>query len=88
MNPFDSGPDSISRLLASLPDYEPGPDRAARIRRRCHAALLARSQPPAPLPAPGLFRSWSRIAECAAVGALSAVYLSEVLRRALALYGW
>jgi hypothetical protein len=54
--------------------------QADRIRERCHRALVR--------PAPGraaMVRS--RLVESAFVAGISGVYLAEVLRRALTLYG-
>lgn len=68
--------------LALLDAYEPGRVRDARVRVRCHAALekrrrreIARAQP-----------AWRLQLEPAIVGALCAVFLFEVLTRALHLY--
>ena len=85
-DPFDDGaPDALGLLAA----HEPGQARDARVRARCHAALEKRrrralvrngsrnaARPPA----------WHRALEPAIVGALCAVYLFEVLSRAVQLY--
>jgi hypothetical protein len=76
--------DEATGALALLGIHEPGRARAARVRARCHAGLEKRRrralQPARP--------DWRRTLEPAIVGALCAVYLVEVLGRAVLLYGF
>jgi hypothetical protein len=79
------GDDQITQAVAMLPDRESGRDRAEHTRARCHAALGRRAwhgrlaQSTARL-------SWFRVVEPVMAGLVSAVYLSEVVRRAWSLY--
>jgi len=79
-DPHDEG----SGALALLGIHELDRARDARVRERCHAALEKRRrralQPVRP--------AWRRTLEPAIVGALCAVYLVEVLGRAVLLYGF
>ena len=79
MAPYD---DEGLGALARLDAHEPDPDRDARVRARCHAALEKRRRrelaPVRPV--------WRRGFEPATVGVLCAVYLFEVLSRAIRLY--
>jgi hypothetical protein len=68
--------------LALLGTHEPDRARDARVRARCHAALEKRRR----LEAAPVRPWWVRSFEPAAVGALCAVYLFEVLSRAVQLY--
>ena len=76
---FDDGATGALGLLAA---HEPGEARDARVRARCHAALEKRRRralsPARPV--------WHHALEPAIVGALCAVYLFEVLSRAVHLY--
>jgi hypothetical protein len=71
--------------LSTLPTLDVDPARARRIRQRCHRALGR----PEHLRQAGPIRRTvgSRIVEPALVASLGAVYLFEVLRRALMMYG-
>lgn len=77
--------DQIARMLASLPDLEPDPQCTGRIRKRCHAVLSRQRDRRS-------FRmgtrSWRLVFGPAAVAVLCSVYLVEVLRHALAVYGF
>lgn len=72
--------DPLLQLLDGLPSARLDPDRADRIRTRCHAALVQHRNL-ASRPARTVGR-WPPIA----VG-LGGLYLTEVLRQVLALYG-
>ena len=75
------------RTLAGLPAFEPDRQCADRIRGHCHALLAKRRRAEAhQVPAGNRF--YRRIVEPALVAGACAVYLSEVLRRAIALYGF
>jgi hypothetical protein len=74
------------QALAALRTLDPGRERTERVRARCHAALGR----PAWRERLALFVagvSWLHVLEAALVGLVSAIYLSEVVRRALVLYG-
>jgi hypothetical protein len=72
--------------LKGLPTFDLDPGRARRIRERCHRAL---GRAGSGRRAGRVFEVVrSRVVESALVGGVSAVYLVEVLRRALQLYGW
>jgi hypothetical protein len=77
--------DETMGALALLPLHQPDHARAARVRTRCHAAMERRRRPPE-LPAWSAWPAWRRRFEPAIVGALCAVYLFEVLSRAIWLY--
>ena len=67
--------------LALLGTHEPDRARDARIRARCHSALEKRRRAGTPRrPA------WRLVAEPAIIGTLGAVYLLDVLSRAVQLY--
>jgi hypothetical protein len=66
----------------ALTTYEPDRARDARVRARCHAALEKRRR----LALPPARPDWRRTLEPAIVGAFCAVYLFEVLSRAVLLY--
>ena len=72
--------DPLSRILAGLPSAEPDPARADRVRARCRATLT-RLQPHRPQPR-RVTRFWAPL-----VAGLGGVYLTEVIRQALHLYG-
>jgi len=85
MNPHEVWSDHVPDALSILSTHEPDPNRAAQVRARCHAALRKRTRPPhvtEPTPSVG----WRRALAPAIVGSLCAVYLFEVLSRALRLY--
>jgi hypothetical protein len=72
--------DPLFRMLANLPEAEPDPVRAARVRTRCHG-VLARRRPRSPRPG-GALRVWEAV-----VAGLGGVYLTETIRQMLRLYG-
>ncbi len=78
--------DALAHALSGLSRPEPDPSRAAAVRRRCRAALSRRNtaRPSASL-AGDLVR---RVLAPAVVAGMSAVYLAEVIRRAIGLYGF
>ena len=71
--------DPLSRILAGLPSAEPDPVRADRVRARCRATLARRQPHPQPRRVTGF---WAPL-----VAGLAGVYLTEVIRQALHLYG-
>jgi hypothetical protein len=72
--------------LASLGLHEPDPARAARVRARCRAALLECRRREAVRGEPGWRFAVGLALGPALVGTLCAVYLFEVLSRAVLLY--
>jgi hypothetical protein len=79
--------DEIVGALSALATHEPDPRRAPRVRARCHTALATSQRRSRRAAAqPRLHRSWRRTLEPAIVGGLCAVFLFEVLSRALHLY--
>jgi hypothetical protein len=86
MKPKDFMDDDLMRMLDGLPDYEPDPAHSRRVRARCHAALQARRRAAALSPAPVL--AWRLALEFTAIGFVCAGFLTDVVRRALALYGF
>jgi hypothetical protein len=78
--------DRIDRSLAGLARREPDAARADLVRARCHEALARRTRRER-LASSVTAVSWRVVIESAVVGSICAVYLSDVLRRALALYG-
>ena len=79
--------DLYLRALAGLKAYEPDRRCADRVRTRCHERIAGRKRA-ADLPARDAARFGQRILEPALVVLACAVFLSEVLRRALSLYGF
>jgi hypothetical protein len=69
-------------VLALIGVREPSRAHDARVRARCHAALERRRRREAAPARPG----WRGTFEPALVGTLCAVYLFEVLSRAILLY--
>jgi hypothetical protein len=82
MNDISTGRDDVMDALGLLGTHQPDSSRGARVRARCHAALQKRQRRASP-PAWG---GWRRSVEPAVVGTLCAVYLFEVLGRAVLLY--
>ncbi len=76
--------DSLIRRLGELPAAEPDVARADHIRTRCHARLArqTRRNPVASTPAGGRMAPVWQLA----IAALGFVYLTEVIRFALAVY--
>jgi hypothetical protein len=87
MTTDDIRKDPVMRMLAALPAGEPDRRRADRIRARCHAAMgrLGWTGTLAGLFCGSFCR---RTLEPALVVGISAVYLAEVVRRVLLLYGF
>ena len=78
--------DPIMQALAGLSVNEPNRERTVRTRARCLAALDRRRRADArSVRVEGSLRR--RVLEPALVAAASAIYLTEVVRRALQLYG-
>jgi hypothetical protein len=78
----DDGPGD----LALLGRYEPEQKRDGRVRSRCHAALHATRRREAVRGEPGWGFAVGLALAPALVGTLCAVYLFEVLTRAIQLY--
>jgi hypothetical protein len=87
MTTDDIREDPVMEAFARLPVIEPDPRRAERVRARCHGAMGQRQwAEKLPARATSPF-SWRRL-EPALLAGVCAVYLFEVLRRALLLYGF
>jgi hypothetical protein len=85
MTTDDTDTDVAIGALSVLTTHAPDSARAARVRARCHAVLQKRERRPlVALATP--HADWRRALEPAIVGSLCAVYLFEVLSRALRLY--
>jgi hypothetical protein len=86
MNEYEVSGDRVMDVLSSPVTHEPDAVRAAQTRIRCRTSLLQharRSRVAGPAIRPP---DWRRALEPAIVGGLCAVYLFEVLSRALELY--
>jgi hypothetical protein len=79
--------DPYLRTIANLATYEPDRRCAARIRACCHVRIAKRKRSE-PLSFLDATRYRRRILEPSVVVVVCAVYLCEVLRRALSLYGF
>ncbi len=81
------GNDPYLKTIAGLTIYEPDPRCANRIRARCHAQIAGqkRAGSHSVRAAAG---HWRSILEPSLVIVVCAVYLCEVLRRAVLLYGF
>jgi hypothetical protein len=87
MTTDDFREDPVMQVVAGLLVTEPDQRRAARTRARCLAVLGRRQRAEAlSARAAGSFRR--RVLEPALVAAACVIYLSEVVRRALQLYGF
>ena len=79
--------DPYLRMIAGLTIYEPDQGCADRIRERCHAHTARRKPVKAPR-ALAAASCWRWILEPSLEIVVCAVFLCEVLRRALLLYGF
>ena len=77
---------NASGVLGELGRYEPDRGREALVRARCHAALLQARRRDAVRGEPGWRFAVGLAFGPALVGTLCAVYLFEVLSRAMLLY--
>jgi hypothetical protein len=77
----------MGRVLMALPRCEPRTESASHLRARCHDQLTKRL-PARPVPAPILANRGRLLAGTALAGALGLIYLADVVRRALSLYGF
>lgn len=76
--------DAVEEGLSALRVHDAAPERVERIRARCVAALTAR---PCPQDAPrGGLAGWRVWLEPALALGLGALYLTEAVTRALAVY--
>jgi len=73
--------DPLFRMLTALPQAEPDPVRAARVRTACHATLARRRMRRSAQPS-GAARIWELL-----VAGLGGIYLTETFRLALRAYG-
>ena len=79
-------PDDVLTAMAALGLHEPNPSRDTRLRARCRAELAASRRHEAVRGEPGWRFAVGLALAPAVVGALCAVYLFEVIARALQLY--
>jgi hypothetical protein len=77
--------DVVLETLTGLPAHDVSARRADEIRRRCHVALARRARRHRSVEAAAAW-AWARVAEPAMVAGVSAMFLVEVVRRALRLY--
>jgi hypothetical protein len=78
--------DGAPGVLAGLGRHEPDRSRDARVRARCHAALARRHRREVLRDEPGWRFAVAVALGPAVVGVLCAVYLFEVISRAMQLY--
>ena len=78
--------DGAPGVLAGLGRHEPDPKRDALVRARCHAALERRRRNEVFQGEPGWRFAIGLALGPAVVGVLCAVYLFEVISRAMQLY--
>ena len=88
MTPMDFKGQEASTMLAGLPIHEPSLQCSERIRGRCHAVLHAKRKRAEAPPEAARSVRWRHVLESAAVAVLCAGYLSEVVGRAIALFGF
>jgi hypothetical protein len=74
--------DPLLRMLADLPSADPDPLRGARVRARCRSQLERRQRSSREPSHSGAARLWQPI-----IAGLSGIYLVEVIREALRVYG-
>ena len=86
MNSDQVADDRLADVLASLPLVDVGRARANVIRARSHATLARRRDHRSARIAGRA--AWARVLEPALVAGLSAVFLVEVVARALSLQGF
>ena len=79
-------PDDVLAAMAALGSHEPSPSRDARLRARCRALLAASRRREAVRGEPGWRFAIGLALGPAVVGVLCAVYLFEVITRAVQLY--
>ena len=79
----DSSDDPVLAALSVLEVEDVSAARAARLRRRCHAALSLETTASEPT---HLWLGWRRWLAPAVATTWSAVYVVETIRRALAFY--
>lgn len=78
--------DPVLRAVAGLPGHDVSPHRAVEILQRCRSEVRG-TQPASPVRSRPV-RSLRRMLEPAMVAAVSALFLLEVVRRALRLEGF
>lgn len=81
----DEAWDMSMTAIRSVAVVEPERGRAERLRVRCHAALRTRGSRRAWEPLPP---RWRPATEAALAAGISATFLTEVVHRALRLYGF
>jgi hypothetical protein len=86
MTEHPNPPDELLAAMAALGSHEPNPLRNARVRARCHTALVKSRWHEAVRDEPGWRFAVGLALAPAVVGALCGVYLFQVIARALQLY--
>ena len=86
MTPNDNDSDHVLSLVAGLKTHDVDRRRAERLRERCHASVRARAVRIAHPAAPDS-RGLRRAVASGVAGAWCAVYLFEIIRRAVVIYG-
>jgi len=86
MTTDDDGNDPIGAQLGRLPAREPDRRTAERVRARCQAALARQRERREGTEGQPAWR-WRRALEPALAAGASVIFLFEVTRRALELYG-
>ena len=79
-------PDDVLTAMAALGSHEPNPSRDARLRARCREALVEARRREALHGEPGWRFAVGLALAPTVIGVLCAVYLFEVIARALQLY--
>jgi class 3 adenylate cyclase len=86
MTEHTNSPDEVLAAMATLGSHEPDHLRDACLRARCHAALVKSRRREAERDEPGWRFAIGLALGPAVVGVLCAVYLFEVISRAMQLY--
>ena len=86
MTEYTNPPDELLAAMPALGFHEPDPLRDARLRARCHTALVTSRRHEALRDEPGWRFAVGVALAPAVVGALCGVYLFQVIARALQLY--
>ena len=86
MTDHTNPPDEVLAAMAALGSYEPSPLRDARLRARCRVELAASRRHEAVRGEPGWRFAVGLALAPTVIGVLCAVYLFEVIARALQLY--
>ena len=86
MTPDDIGEDPVLSLVAGLKTHDVDRRRAERLRARCHSSVRARVVRVTE-PAASHAQRFRRGVASGVAGAWCVVYLFEIIRRAVVIYG-